>query len=83
MCHIRGSLRLDRIHRVGGSENQEAYYYILQYEDTIDPDIYSNLDQKAQRMYAIIEGDYNIYSLDMFEDSDELAAYKQLFPQIQ
>lgn len=74
---------LDRIHRVGGSENQEAYYYILQYEDTIDPDIYSNLDQKAQRMYAIIEGDYNIYSLDMFEDSDELAAYKQLFPQIQ
>ncbi len=72
---------LDRIHRVGGSENQKAYYYILQYEDTIDSDIYSNLQQKAQKMYGIVEGDYNIYSLDMSEDSDELAAYKQLFPQ--
>ncbi len=72
---------LDRIHRVGGSENQEAYYYYLQYENTIDPDILSNLEGKAQRMYNIIEGDYNIYSLDMFEDSDELAAYERLFLQ--
>ena len=74
---------LDRIHRVGGSENQQAYYYILQYEDTIDSDIYSNLEQKAQRMYGIIDGDYNIYSLDMFDESDELAAYKELFTHIQ
>lgn len=74
---------LDRIHRVGGSENQKAYYYILQYEDTIDSDIYSNLEQKAQRMYGIIDGDYNIYSLDMFDETDELAAYKELFQPIQ
>jgi SNF2 family DNA or RNA helicase len=72
---------LDRIHRVGGSENQEAYYYFLQYEDTIDADILSNLQGKAQRMYNIIEGDYNIYSLNMFEGSDELAAYERLFLQ--
>lgn len=70
---------LDRIHRVGGSENQEAYYYFLQYDNTIDPDILMNLEVKAKKMYDIIEGDYNIYSLDMFEDSDELAAYERLF----
>lgn len=70
---------IDRIHRVGGSENQEAYYYFLQYENTIDSDILMNLKEKAQKMYDIIEGDYNIYSLDMFEDNDELAAYKRLF----
>jgi len=73
---------LDRIHRVGGSENQEAYYYFLQYENTIDADILSNLNAKAQRMYNIIEGDYNIYSLDMFESSDELSAYERLFLQL-
>jgi len=70
---------LDRIHRVGGSEEQKAYYYFLQYENTIDADILANLEGKAQRMYDIIEGDYNIYSLDMFEDSDEIAAYERLF----
>jgi len=70
---------LDRIHRVGGSEEQKAYYYFLQYENTIDADILANLEGKAQRMYDIIEGDYNIYSLDMFENSDELAAYERLF----
>lgn len=70
---------LDRIHRVGGSENQKAYYYFLQYENTIDADILTNLEGKAQRMHDIIEGDYNIYSLDMFQDSDELSAYERLF----
>lgn len=70
---------LDRIHRVGGSETQKAYYHFLQYENTIDKDILTNLEAKAHRMYEIIEGDYNIYSLDMFEDNDELAAYQRLF----
>lgn len=70
---------LDRIHRVGGSEDKEAFYYFLQYENTIDSDIFENIKEKAQRMYDIIEEDYNIYSLDMFEDSDELAAYERLF----
>ncbi|MGR3173601.1 MAG: DEAD/DEAH box helicase [Candidatus Scalindua sp.] len=70
---------LDRIHRVGGSEYQEAYYYYLQYEDTIDSDILSKLEEKSQKMYDIIDGNYNIYSLDMFEDNDELAAYDKLF----
>ena len=35
--------------------------------------------RKRKGCTAIIDGDYNIYSLDMFDDSDELAAYKQLY----
>jgi len=70
---------LDRIHRVGGSEKNEANYHFLQYKDTIDPDILNNLNLKAQKMYNIIDDDYNIYSLDMFNDNDELEAYKKLF----
>jgi len=30
-------------------------------------------------MYAIIDQDYAIYSLDMFEDDDDLKAYERLF----
>lgn len=70
---------LDRIHRVGGSEINQAHYHFLQYEDTIDQDIKANLDKKAKRMYEVIEEDYNIYSLDMFEEDDESEAYKRLF----
>jgi len=70
---------LDRIHRVGGSETKEAHYYFLQYEDTIDDDIMSNLLRKAAHMRAIIEQDYPIYSLDMFSADDELEAYARLF----
>lgn len=70
---------LDRIHRVGGSEVNVANYYFLQYENTIDQDIKDNLDRKAARMLEIIEQDYGIYSLDMFEEDDEIAAYERLF----
>ncbi len=70
---------LDRIHRVGGSEVNQAHYYFLQYENTIDQDIKANLEQKAEKMYDIIEEDYSIYSLDMFEEDDEVQAYERLF----
>lgn len=71
---------LDRIHRVGGSEKIEANYYFLQYENTIDQDILNNLKRKAERMISIIDHDYEIYSLDMFDDEDdELKAYDRLF----
>ncbi|RJP70541.1 MAG: DEAD/DEAH box helicase [Ignavibacteriales bacterium] len=70
---------LDRIHRVGGSELHEANYYFLQYRDTIDTDILNNLKRKAKKMYDIIEDDYSIYLLDMFDDEDEVEAYKRLF----
>ncbi|MCC6602456.1 MAG: DEAD/DEAH box helicase [Anaerolineae bacterium] len=72
---------LDRIHRVGGSEVNTANYYFLQYESSIDQDIKLNLEIKAQKMYAIVEQDYGIYSLDIFEElpEDDIAAYKRLF----
>lgn len=70
---------LDRIHRVGGSENIEAYYYFLQYSNTIDSDIMDNLTLKSERMKIIIDDEYGIYNMDMFDDSDELAAYKRIF----
>ena len=70
---------LDRIHRVGGSELHEANYYFLQYKNTIDSDILDSLNRKAQKMYDIIENDYSIYSLDMFDGEDEVEAYKRLF----
>ena len=60
---------LDRIHRVGGSEDKEVNYYFLQYENSIDQAILENLNIKKERMYQLIEKDYSIYSLDM-EDKD-------------
>jgi SNF2 family DNA or RNA helicase len=70
---------LDRIHRVGGSEERPANYYFLQYEDTIDDDILANLRSKADRMSAVIDREYPIYSLDMFAADEELEAYERLF----
>jgi len=72
---------LDRIHRVGGSENKIAHYHFLQYANTIDADILTNLRKKAQTMSAIIDEDYPIYSLDMFSADDELEAYDRIFKQ--
>jgi hypothetical protein len=37
------------------------------------------LERKAQKMYDLIEEDYNIYSLDMFEEEGEIEAYERLF----
>lgn len=71
---------LDRIHRVGGSETKQANYYFLQYQNTIDQDIRNNLENKAKKMYEVIEEDYGICSLDMFEAEDEESqAYERFF----
>jgi hypothetical protein len=70
---------LDRIHRVGGSEEKQAHYYFLQYSETIDNDVLTNVQRKAAAMSAIIDRDYPIYDLDMFSIDDEIAAYERLF----
>lgn len=70
---------LDRIHRVGGSEEKKAHYHFLQYEYSLDQDILANLQNKAARMSEIIDQDYPIYSLDMFAEDEELEAYERLF----
>lgn len=74
---------LDRIHRVGGSEKRTANYYFLQYATSIDQDIKANLELKAEKMYSIIDQDYEIYNLDMFDETtdDDIAAYERLFGQ--
>ena len=46
---------LDRIHRVGGSENITANYHFLEYEDTVDAVIRSNLEQKKKECYQLLK----------------------------
>jgi len=70
---------LDRIHRVGGSEEKVSHYHFLQYADTLDTDILHSLQRKAENMSAVIDQDCPVYSLDMFAPDDELAAYERLF----
>lgn len=72
---------LDRIHRVGGSENTISNYYFLQYADTIDQDIHNNLIQKRDKMFALIEEDADIYNIDyisLVEEDEICAAYDRL-----
>ena len=70
---------LDRIHRVGGSEETVASYDFLQYADTIDSDILENVRQKADRMSRIIDKEYPIYGLDMFTFDEDIEAYERIF----
>lgn len=70
---------LDRIHRVGGSEDKVSHYHFLQYENTIDQDILTTLRRKADNMTAVVDQECPVYSLDMFSEEDELAAYERLF----
>ena len=70
---------LDRIHRVGGSEYTEANYHFLQYKSTIDIDIKRNIDTKTKKMFEIIDDDYTINSLNMFEQDGDAEAYNRIF----
>lgn len=71
---------MDRIHRVGGSEDKIAHYQFLQYVDSIDDDIMLNVQRKAQNMSVVIDQDYPIYSLDMYaDDTDDVEAYIRIF----
>ncbi len=70
---------LDRIHRVGGSEMIEANYHFLQYKNSIDIDIKTNIDSKTKKMFDIIDEDYAIYSLNMSETDGDAEAYTRIF----
>ena len=70
---------LDRIHRVGGSEDKISQYHFLQYENSLDQDIFDNLKDKSDKMSSIIDDDCNIIDLNMFDDNDDVSAYKRLF----
>ena len=64
---------------MGGSEEKPSHYFFLQYEQSLDQDILENVRNKAEKMSQVIDQDYPIYSLDMFELDDEHAAYARLF----
>ena len=71
---------LDRIHRVGGSEDVEVNYHFLQYDNTFEQDIADNLEEKRRRMFAVIERDYPIYSMDLNQINDvAMEIYDGLF----
>lgn len=73
---------LDRIHRIGGSETVYSHYYFLQYLNTIDKDIFSNLLTKRDKMNQVIERDADIYNLNVdtfFDYSEDEKAYDRIF----
>ena len=49
---------LDRIHRVGGSEDKTSYYMFLQYDATFEHTVLENLSQKAARMADVVDRDF-------------------------
>ena len=49
---------LDRIHRVGGSEQKVSYYRFLQYTETFEHEILANLTEKATRMSDVVDRDF-------------------------
>lgn len=68
---------LDRIHRVGGSENKESNYYFFQYENTFENDILENVLKKYRNMSQIIDKEFPVYELEDFDDDVE--AYERIF----
>jgi SNF2 family DNA or RNA helicase len=70
---------LDRIHRVGGSETQEAHYYFLQNKNAIDRDVMDNLDRKVQKMFGVLEDKLPQPDSVGDENQEEIQAYERLF----
>ena len=70
---------LDRIHRVGGSETQEAHYYFLQNKNAIDRDVMDNLDRKVQKMFGVLDDKLPQPDSVGDENQEELKAYERLF----
>ena len=58
---------LDRIHRVGGSEEKVSYYWFLQYVETFEHKILGNLTEKAKRMADVIDQDFPLALCELAE----------------
>ena len=65
---------LDRIHRVGGSEDKPVDYNFLHYENSIDIKIYERVFKKADQQMKVIENDNMTFSIS--EDEDYEGLYK-------
>lgn len=59
----------DRIHRIGLNSNQITRYYYFLSRDSIDEVINQKLNEKAQRMSKVIDGDIPLLSI--LNDDDE------------
>lgn len=70
---------LDRIHRVGGSETEEAHYYFLQNKNAIDRDVMDNLDRKVQKMFGVLDDKLPQPDSVGDENDEEIKAYERLF----
>jgi SNF2 family DNA or RNA helicase len=70
---------LDRIHRVGGSETQEAHYYFLQNKNAIDRDVKDNLDRKVKKMFGVLDDKLPQPDSVGDENQEEIQAYERLF----
>ena len=69
---------LDRIHRVGAIKNLPSYYYILNYSNTVERDIWDRVNIKAEKMKAIMDTDYAVYELDIKDNSIENDLYEKI-----
>ena len=63
---------MDRIHRVGGSETKPVFYDFLQYENTIDENIYKRVFEKANRQMKVIEEDNLIFDINQEDNIESL-----------
>ncbi len=58
---------LDRIHRVGGSEEKISYYHFLKYRDTFESQILDNLNAKTARMMEVIDQEFPLAGIELPE----------------
>jgi SNF2 family DNA or RNA helicase len=65
---------LDRIHRVGGSEDNPVYYHFLQYENSIDIKVHKRVFEKADRQMQVIESENLTFSHSDGENWGDLYA---------
>ncbi|MEW9501140.1 DEAD/DEAH box helicase [Jeotgalibacillus marinus] len=59
---------LDRIHRIGLSDEQTTTYYIIESEATIDEVIHQRLQEKALLMRSVLDIDMPIGTLDLVQE---------------
>jgi len=62
---------MDRIHRVGGSITEPVYYDFLQYENSIEEQVYKRVFEKADRQMQVIEEENIMFDLNYNEDDIE------------
>ena len=68
---------LDRIHRVGGSENRDSHYYFLQYNQTREIDVLERVKEKAEVMHQVLNEDFYMNDKN-FVNNIEIEAYESI-----